>query len=387
MKQAKEIGNSSGKQAKEVESSSEKQAKEVGNSTVKQAKQTGNGSAKSAKRVGGGSAKTVRRPPAVVSVLLLFLALGCFSAAGYGIMLIAYRWTGNLPEFWTHVISSLLGLLLFTGVASIIRLIAARYSKNLREHHGMQSQLLNALTRIAQGDFDVFVDIEDNFVYSDIAEGINKIAKELGSMEQLRQDFISNVSHEIQSPLTSIRGFAAILKNGANLLKLSALETGGEPLSFKEFRLDKQLEEVALMLEPQWSARNIALEADLDKVTIQGDDGLLSQVWVNLLHNAIKFTPEGGMIRVELKSDQTNVTCRIIDTGIGIAPEDQIHIFERFYKVDKSRDRALGGNGLGLSLAKKIVELHDGHISPQSEIGKGTTFNVTLPRIHTDKQD
>jgi len=106
---------------------------------------------------------------------------------------------------------------------------------------------------------------------------------------------------------------------------------------------------------------------------------------VNLLHNAVKFTPEGGVIRVSLKSDQTNVCCRITDTGIGIAPEDQIHIFERFYKVDKSRDRALGGNGLGLSLAKKIVELHDGHITPQSEIGKGTTFTITLPGLHSVK--
>lgn len=323
-------------------------------------------------------------------------------------MFMIYRRTGTLPEFWTHIISSLLGLALFTCVASIFRLIATRYSKDLRQHQGMYSQLLNAMTRIAQGDFDVFIDTGNDFRHNDIAEGINKIAKELGSMEQLRQDFISNVSHEIQSPLTSISGFAAILKNGAlteeqknhylgiieaeskrlsslsdNLLKLSALETGGEPLSLIECRLDKQLEEVALMLEPQWKAKHIALEADLDRLTIQGDIGLLSQVWVNLLHNAVKFTPEGGVIRVVLKSDQTNAYCRITDTGIGIAPEDQIHVFERFYKADKSRDRALGGNGLGLSLAKRIVELHDGHITPQSEIGKGTTFMVTLPRLHS----
>ena len=269
----------------------------------------------------------------------------------------------------------------------------------------MHSQLLNAMTRIAQGDFDVFVDPRDDFFHKDIAQGINKIAKELGSMEQLRQDFISNVSHEIQSPLTSISGFAALLKNDAltaeqknhyldiieaeskrlsslsdNLLKLSALETGSEPLSIKEYRLDKQLEKVALMLEPQWSAKNIAMEADLEKLTIQGDEGLLSQVWVNILHNAIKFTPEGGTIRVVLKAGNNEACCQITDTGIGIAPEDQIHIFERFYKVDKSRDRALGGNGLGLSLAKKIVELHGGHITPAKRTRKGHHIyrNLTL---------
>jgi signal transduction histidine kinase len=355
--------------------------------------------------------KQAKRPPAVISVILLFLAFGCFFAAGYGITFMIYHWTGTPPEFWAHIISGLIGMLLIICVAYISRLIAGKYSKGIRQHYVMQSKLLDAMTKISQGDFDVFIDTRDEYHHNDMVEGINKIAKELGSMEQLRQDFISNVSHEIQSPLTSISGFAALLKNDAltaeqkshylgiieaeskrlsalsdNLLKLSALETGGEPLSFLEFRLDKQLEEVALMLEPQWSAKNIAMEVDLERLTIRGDEGLLSQVWVNLLHNAIKFTPESGMIQVVLTSDQTNVCCRITDTGIGIAPEDQIHIFERFYKVDKSRERALGGNGLGLSLAKKIVEIHDGQITPQSEIGKGTTFSITLPRLHSVKE-
>lgn len=323
-------------------------------------------------------------------------------------MSVIYRRTGTPPEFWAHIFSGIMGIALFAGAASLARVIAVRYSPVLREHQSRHSQLLNAMTRIAQGDFDVFIEPHDDLLHDDIAEGINKIAKELGSMEQLRQDFISNVSHEIQSPLTSIRGFAALLKNDTltaeqknhylsiieteskrlsalsdNLLKLSALETGLEPLTFKEYRLDKQLEEIILMLEPQWRAKHIVLDADLEKLTIQGDEGLLSQVWVNLLHNAVKFTPAGGVIRVVLKGGQADACCQITDTGIGIAPEDQIHIFERFYKVDKSRDRALGGNGLGLSLAKKIVELHGGHITPQSEIGKGTTFTITLPCNHS----
>lgn len=350
--------------------------------------------------------KQTKRPPAAISVILLFFALSCFFAAGYGLTFIIYHWTGTPPEFWSHIISGLVGMILFICVASVSRLIAGKYSKGIQQHHVMQNQLLNAMTRIAQGDFDVFIETWDEYHHNDMVDGINKIAKELGTMEQLRQDFISNVSHEIQSPLTSISGFAALLKSDTlttaqknrylgiieaeskrlsalsdNLLKLSALETGGEPLSFIEFRLDKQLEEVALMLEPQWSTKHIAMEVDLERLSIQGDEGLLSQVWVNLLHNAIKFTPEGGMIHVILTSDQTKVCCRIIDTGIGIRSEDQIHIFERFYKVDKSRDRALGGNGLGLSLAKKIVELHEGQITPQSEINKGTTFTITLPKL------
>lgn len=356
--------------------------------------------------------RQTKRHPLAISVILLLFAFGCFFAAAYGITIMIYRWTGTPTDFWAHIISGLVGILLIICVASISRLLIGRYSKRIKQHQGIQSQILNAMTRIAQGDFDVFIDTwDDEFHHNDMVEGINKIAKELGSMEQLRQDFISNVSHEIQSPLTSISGFAALLRKDTltaeqknhylsiieteskrlsalsdNLMKLSTLETGGEPLSFTEFRLDKQLEEVALMLEPQWSAKHIVMEVDLERVAIQGDEGLLSQVWVNLLHNAIKFTPEGGVIRVSLTSDQTNVCCRITDTGIGIAPEDQIHIFERFYKVDKSRERALGGNGLGLSLVKKIVELHDGQITPQSEIGKGTNFTITLPRLHSVKE-
>ncbi len=321
-------------------------------------------------------------------------------------MSVIYRWTGTPPEFWAHIFSGLMGIVIFAGVATIARIIiAVRYSHEFWQHQGAHSQLLNAMTRIAQGDFDVFIEPHDGFLHDDIAEGINKIARELGSMEQLRQDFISNVSHEIQSPLTSIRGFAALLKNerltaeqrnhylgiieaeskrlstlSDNLLKLSALESGGESLACKEYRLDKPVEEIALMLEPQWRAKQIVLEADLEKLTIQGDEGLLSQVWVNLLHNAVKFTQEGGEIRVVLEAGEAETRCRISDTGIGIAPEDQIHIFERFYKVDKSRDRALGGNGLGLSLVRKIVELHGGQIALQSEIGKGAVFTVTLPR-------
>ena len=106
----------------------------------------------------------------------------------------------------------------------------------------------------------------------------------------------------------------------------------------------------------------------------------MTQIWINLLHNAIKFTTIGGNIAITLTSDEDNVLCLITDSGIGITDEDKLHIFERFYKVDKARDRELGGSGLGLSLVKKIVDLHQGTIIVESEIGVGTTFRITLPR-------
>ncbi|MDR0906921.1 MAG: HAMP domain-containing histidine kinase [Oscillospiraceae bacterium] len=262
----------------------------------------------------------------------------------------------------------------------------------------------NAIDRIAHGDFNVRIDGGEHHPLSELTERLNKMARELGTVEQLRQDFVSNVSHEIQSPLTSITGFAALLRNGDlspelrthyleiiesesrrlsklsdNLLKLSSLDADAEPLKKAVFRLDKQLENAVLMSEPQWTAKKIELSLALEKVEISGDEELLTQVWVNLLHNAIKFTPEGGKIDISLTRDGGRVRVTVADSGIGIAEEDRIHLFERFYKADKSRDRALGGNGLGLSLVKKITELHGGNIELESEVGKGTAFRVFLP--------
>lgn len=327
--------------------------------------------------------------------------LVCFTAA-FGITSYIFNHTGRLHPLAEFIITCYSGFLIFAISISIFNILMNK--RNRPVHERIHSDLLRVMNRIAQGDFNVFIDVRESGPHRDIAEGINKMAKGLGSMERMRQDFISNVSHEIQSPLTSISGFARLLKDetltfeeknhyleiieteskrlshlSENLLKLSALETGDEPPLVKEFRLDKQLESAALMLEPQWTAKKISVEADLPKILYQGNEGLLSQVWINLLHNAVKFTPEGGIIRISLTPIEKEIRCQISDTGIGIAPEDQIHIFERFYKVDKARDRSLGGNGLGLSLVKKIVDLHGGHISLTSEIDHGTTFQVILP--------
>jgi signal transduction histidine kinase len=164
---------------------------------------------------------------------------------------------------------------------------------------------------------------------------------------------------------------------------LSALDNNRVPLNKKDFRLDKQLERAALTLEPQWTAKGIILEADLRKCSLCANEDSLLQVWMNLLHNAIKFTPAGGRIDITLAFDNGLAVVKISDTGTGIAPEDQIHIFERFYKVDKARDRSLGGNGLGLSLVKTIVEMHGGSVSVESDIGNGTAFQVSLPGLHS----
>jgi two-component system, OmpR family, phosphate regulon sensor histidine kinase PhoR len=328
---------------------------------------------------------------------LVCMLVACF-AVSYILMLLIYRFVGRPPELWDYIIYSVINLLLIVGIISV----GFKINKN-KDWSGLQKTTLEALEKIAQGNFDVFLEHDEHGRFTKITDSINKMAKELGSMEQLRQDFISNVSHEFQSPLTSIGGYAALLrKEGAslkqleyatiieeeskrlsklseNLLRLSALEADGNCIAKAEFRLDRQLENVVLLLEPQWKVKNIIPETSLPKMTVYGNEDLLKQVWINLLVNAIKFTPENGEINVSLAQDGENAVCVIADNGIGIAPSDQMHIFERFYKVDKSRDRSLGGNGLGLALVKKIVNIHGGKVNVESVLGKGTSFKVILP--------
>ncbi|WP_025699328.1 sensor histidine kinase, partial [Paenibacillus durus] len=216
--------------------------------------------------------------------------------------------------------------------------------------------------------------------------------------------FISNVSHEIQSPLTSIRGFARALRRedlsretrehyldiieaesarlsglSDSLLKLSVLESGSFPLEAKPYRLDKQLRNILLACEPQWMGKGIEVEAELAEVTVTGAEDLLSQVWNNLLHNSIKFTPPGGKVMITARLIGTEAEVVVSDTGAGISKEDLPRIFERFYKADKARSAGAGGSGLGLSLVKKIVDLHLGEVRAESRLGEGTEIIVTLP--------
>ncbi|NGQ96017.1 HAMP domain-containing histidine kinase [Brevibacillus sp. SYP-B805] len=268
-------------------------------------------------------------------------------------------------------------------------------------------KVTSSIRRIGQGDFSVSLDWNKDHPYHPLGElvaSINEMAGQLNQMEQMRQEFISNVSHEIQSPLTSISGFARALQNDRlspaerkhyleiietecrrlsklsdNLLKLTSLESRHHPFEPKSYRLDRQLRSIVLACEPQWREKEIEMDIALAEVTIFADEDLLSQVWTNLIHNAIKFTPNGGTIGIYLEQHGREVTIRISDTGIGIPEEDQSRIFERFYKADKSRNRTNSGSGLGLSIVKKIVEMHNGRIAVRSVPGEGAVFTVTLP--------
>lgn len=336
------------------------------------------------------------------------LSFAAVFTATFFLTAFVYRSIGlHPPAYLSQMITSLLGLV-FGGL--IVSAVSARFLPRVRaQQAGFVRPIIEAMDRISRGDFDVRLD--DDFpgreaeLLGDVVKSVNKMALELGRLEQMRQEFISDVSHEIQSPLTSIRGFAQALHDDGllpeerhhfltiietestrlsrltdNLLRLASLDAEQVKFAPKPYRLDRQIRDLILAAEPQWSGKGIDLDVSLADVTITADEDLLSQVWINLIHNGIKFTPDGGSIRISLQRRDGVIEFCIADTGIGIPEEDQARIFERFYKVDRSRERSREGSGLGLSIARKIIELHRGTIRLESKVGSGTTFIVTLPR-------
>jgi two-component system, OmpR family, phosphate regulon sensor histidine kinase PhoR len=309
------------------------------------------------------------------------------------------------PPLTAYLINTLAGFIsCFFILGTLGRILGSR-QHDMRM--GVFGPILEAMQKIAHGDFSVRLDstYENHDIVGVLAKNVNNMALELDQMEKMRQEFISNVSHELQSPLTSIRGFAQAMQSDDvsiqdrkhylsiietesmrlskltdNLLKLASLESEHVKFEPKAYRLDKQIRNLILACEPQWAAKTIDLEVSLQEVEATADEDLLSQVWMNLIHNSIKFTPTGGKICADLQRQGENIAFKISDTGVGISQDDQAHIFERFYKVDKARTRSdNGGSGLGLSIAKKIVEMHNGTIAVTSQPGAGTTFTVMLP--------
>lgn len=267
-------------------------------------------------------------------------------------------------------------------------------------------KLTKATRDVAGGDFNIKLDIKQKGELGTLARSFEEMMHDLEQVEQMRREFVTNVSHEVQSPLTSISGYAKALKQinlaeqernryldiiiaeadrmstmSDSLLKLSLLESQSQQLQFTTFDLDEQIRRVIVAIQPQWSALDITFELHLNPVKITADRNLLNQVWTNILGNSIKFSGEGGVIAVSIKEESTNVIVQISDNGIGISREDQQRIFERFFKTDRSHSRKYGGSGMGLAIVKQIVLLHHGDIQADSELGRGTRIVVSLPLI------
>jgi len=309
-----------------------------------------------------------------------------------------YRWSpwvAGLVEFWgTLGLVALLWTLLWPFLG--------------RRPHPISTALIEVFTRIGRGDFkvkvspEVFDDPQAQVMFGPVFASINSMTDGLERIEDLRRQFVADVSHEFQSPLTSILGFTQTLKTKGlpaealqyleiveietrrlsrlsdNLLKLNALEDREGPPDVRPFRLDVQIRRVLAALEPQWSAKGLEVEAELTVVTVVGNEELWNQVWVNLVQNSVKFTPSGGRILVRTVPGPAPVV-EVVDTGIGLTPEESDRVFERFYKADPSRTHAEGdgGSGLGLALVRRIVALHGGTVAALSPgLGQGTTVRV-----------
>ncbi len=311
----------------------------------------------------------------------------------------------QVSPFVTFLISDMVGFVFIVLIWVLIGVLMRP------KREAMIWTIIEPIQKIAKGDFSVKIRNEEKYngEIGVLVKSINDMTDELNAMEKMRQEFVSNVSHEIQSPLTSIKGFARALQDNnlseekrehyltiietettrlsklsQNLLKLTLLESEEYTPERVTYRLDQQLKQIVLNSEPLWAEKEIELDLDLEKVHITADQESMSQVWINLIHNSIKFTPSSGTISIKLKEYETLVEVRIRDTGIGISEEQKQHIFERFYKADSSRNRAYGGSGLGLAIVKKVLDLHQGEIKVESEEGSGTEFIVRIPN-HKEK--
>lgn len=265
-------------------------------------------------------------------------------------------------------------------------------------------ELAQAAKKIAQGDFTVRVRSQRKDDKKDelevLIDDFNKMAEELATNETLKGDFIVNVSHEIKTPLAIIQNYAAALRKEelskedkgeyiitimeashklselvSNILRLNKLENQ-EIIQVSPYSLDEQLRFCILALEDRFDEKNIEFEADLEEITIATDESLMEIAWNNLLTNAIKFTEPGGKVKVGLKRDGGNAVVSVSDNGCGMNEETSRRIFDRFYQGDTSHSTE--GNGLGLSLVKRVIELAGGTIQVDSEPEKGTTFNISM---------
>ncbi len=267
-------------------------------------------------------------------------------------------------------------------------------------------KISEAAEKMAAGDFSVRIPNVSRFAvderYNDIIDSINKMAEELSSVESLRSDFIANVSHEMKTPLAVIQNYGMLLQSPdlseekrieyakavtdasrrlsdmmTNILKLNRLENQQIYPKVEKYDLGEQLCESLLQYESVWEKRNIQIETEIeDNVIVRADSELLSLVWNNLFSNAFKFTDDGGTVSVSLKRNDGYAIVQVGDTGCGMSPEVGAHIFEKFYQGDRSR--ATQGNGLGLALVKRVVDIVGGEISVESSVGVGTTFTITI---------
>jgi len=264
------------------------------------------------------------------------------------------------------------------------------------------SFFIHAINQVAGGNYDTTLTVAALKPFDDVAENFNQMTSELRSVETLRNDFINDFSHEFNTPITSINGFANLLLDtevteeermqyltviadeserlatlSKETLMMSRLDSQQTIIDKDSYSLDEQIKQIIILLSQSWSAKQINLETDLSPIIYLGNANLMSHIWINIINNAVKFTPIGGNISVSMKQLNGIISIVISDTGKGMSEDELRQIFNKYYQADSSHSTK--GLGLGLSIAHRIVELCGGNITVTSNRGKGTAFTVSLP--------
>lgn len=288
------------------------------------------------------------------------------------------------------------------SIVSILLITIALMQNISRKIVNPIKKITDATKKVASGDFTIELETKKNDEIGELTHNFNKMVKELNSIECLQKDFINNVSHEIKTPISSIQGFAKLLEAddlskeerkeyaeiikeesdrllylSTNILKLAKLENQERIMNKTKFNIAEQIRRTISVLEPKWKEKNIKFNVSLKEQEFLGEKDLMYQVWMNIIENSIKFSKQDGQIDVKMKTNQDSIIVEIKDYGIGMEEEEVKKIFDRFYQIDKSHTKP--GAGLGMTIAKRIVELSGGKIEVTSKLNESTTFIVTLP--------
>lgn len=296
-------------------------------------------------------------------------------------------------------------ILALTGLVSLIMAILLGTYMSLRISRPV-SKAVRAASEISKGNYEQRIDEKSNTrEINDLTDSVNTLAQTLEKQENLRKQMASDVAHELRTPLANLQSSLEAMIDGVwepnserltscheeilrinrmvgDLEKLERAEAETEALSLSDFDLSELVRHIIHSFETDYYKKGISLDFYGETAPVRADRDKISQVLVNLLSNALKYTPEGGSVRAQVKNLRTVAEITVADTGQGIPPEDLPNIFERFYRADKSRNRLTGGSGLGLTIAKATIEAHKGRISVSSELNKGTVFSVFLPKKH-----
>ena len=342
--------------------------------------------------------RNTRFPASLFFVYLIVLLLMSGIHTGLVVGMNQLGWN----EFW----QTLVPIIYWAVVAIVLTLFTRKQIQRVYEEP--MHKLAEATKQVASGDFSVYIPplhTSDKLDYLDIMlEDFNKMVEDLGSIETLKTDFFSNVSHEIKTPIAVIQNNAELLRREeltekqrgyadtiyqsskrladliSNILKLNKLEKQTITPTIETYDVCAQLAECALNFEQAWEQKELEFDADMeDRAEITADPALMELVWNNLFSNAVKFTEAGGSITLRENSDECNIYVSVTDTGCGMNEETRKHIFEKFYQGDTSH--AMAGNGLGLALTLRVLQLNNFQIKVESAVGKGSTFTVILPKV------